>query len=144
MKICKTLSMTYILQNNTVEKFGNIVYFKTMRKTSTLKVQFGKNLKEYRKKAGLTQEQLAEKTGLSSTAISGIETANSFPSYNNLVAFINVLNIPAYKLFVFADDIIKCDIDEKEIFIKKIFEDLSDDDKDQIIDFAQFLKSKNH
>lgn len=54
-----------------------------MRKTVPLKVKFGKNLKEYRIKAGHTQESLAEKTGMSATAISSIETGNSFPTYNN-------------------------------------------------------------
>ena len=59
-----------------------------MRKTVPLKVKFGKNLKEYRIKAGHTQESLAEKTGMSATAISSIETGNSFPTYNNLISLL--------------------------------------------------------
>lgn len=74
-----------------------------MRKTVPLKVKFGKNLKEYRIKAGHTQESLAEKTGMSATAISSIETGNSFPTYNNLISHIEAIKLSsALKIISFS------------------------------------------
>ncbi len=114
-----------------------------MRKTVPLKVKFGKNLKEYRIKAGHTQESLAEKTGMSATAISSIETGNSFPTYNNLISLLKELNIPACRVFTFAEDILEYSRDEKELLFAQIFDELTDDDKKNLLQYAKFLKH-NH
>ena len=41
--------------------------------------KIGKRLKEYREKAGFTQEALAESVGCSSTYISALERGAAFP-----------------------------------------------------------------
>lgn len=90
-----------------------------MKKAVNLKIKFGKNLKEYRGKAGHTQESLAAKTGVSSTAISSIETGKSFPSYKNLIAILKELDIPACRIFTFAEDVNMYLPNEKNYYMLK-------------------------
>ncbi|MBR2525000.1 helix-turn-helix transcriptional regulator [bacterium] len=53
----------------------------------------GKKIKNLRKKAGLTQEQLAEKTGLSLDFIGKIEVNLKHPSISTLLILSNTFNI---------------------------------------------------
>lgn len=57
------------------------------------------NLKFYRKKAGLTQETLAEKINCSPKYISSIESKSSFPSAETIDAICQVLGISPSQLF---------------------------------------------
>ncbi len=66
--------------------------------------KFGEKVKLYRKEAGLTQEQLAEKCDCSKQTISGTETGYSFPSSKILFNLSNVLNVSLAHLFNFGDD----------------------------------------
>lgn len=61
----------------------------------------GKRVKEVRKKSGLTQEDLAEKIGVSTTYISSIERGLSSPRGEVLVGILNALNVSSD--FVFCD-----------------------------------------
>lgn len=54
---------------------------------------FGKNMKRYRNMAGLTQEQLAEKTGYSNSHIAQIENTNGKPSIQTVAAIANALGV---------------------------------------------------
>ena len=65
-----------------------------------LKVIYGNNLKYYRRKQNLTQEQLAEKTNTDTTFISRVETGRSGVSFQTMLAFSNVLNTEIYKFFI--------------------------------------------
>ena len=53
----------------------------------------GKKIKNLRKKASLTQEQLAEKTGLSLDFIGKIEVNLKHPSISTLLILSNTFNI---------------------------------------------------
>lgn len=55
-------------------------------------------LKELRKKSGLTQKELAEKTSLSIATIQGYEQGKYKPKGNNLIKIADVLNVPVYEL----------------------------------------------
>lgn len=48
-------------------------------------MDFGDKLKQYRLKEGLSQEQLAEKIGVSRQAITKWETKRGFPDVENLI-----------------------------------------------------------
>ena len=61
---------------------------------------FGKNVKTYRKKLKMTQEQLAEKCGITVKYISNIECAISFPSAPVIASLAKALNVPECRLFV--------------------------------------------
>ena len=50
-------------------------------------------IKEHRKKAGLTQLQLANLAGVGKTTVFDIEKNKTTVSWNNLLALINILNI---------------------------------------------------
>ena len=54
-------------------------------------ITLGKRIKEIRIKNGITQEKLAEITGLSSAHISNIETAHTKASLTSVVAIANAL-----------------------------------------------------
>ncbi len=61
--------------------------------------RFGEHVKRRRGELGLTQEQFAEKVGLSTAYISALEQGKSFPSYQRLILIINGLETSADHLF---------------------------------------------
>jgi len=61
---------------------------------------FIKNLKEYRKKNGLTQAQLAEKVMVSPHYIGMLEMGRNFPATVLIERIAKALNIEMYELFV--------------------------------------------
>lgn len=85
-----------------------------------IKKQFGKNVKDARLKLKLTQEQLAEKIGISAKSLSQIELGNNFVSAENLEAICNALEIYPKKLFDFGDDIT---VQDYKILLNKLQSD---------------------
>ncbi len=67
----------------------------------SLKKQFGKRLQQLRGAASLTQEELAEKVGLTIESISNMERGIHGPSFDNLEKIVAALKIPAKALFEF-------------------------------------------
>ena len=61
---------------------------------------FGKNVKKYRVKLGLSQEEFAEKCGLHRTYISSIECFRRSISLENIQRISMALEIDTYKLFL--------------------------------------------
>jgi len=57
------------------------------------------NLKEYRRKSGLTQEKLAEKAGISANYLSMVEISRKFPTPEMLDRIAETLNIQTFQLF---------------------------------------------
>jgi transcriptional regulator with XRE-family HTH domain len=68
-----------------------------MKRLSTI---FIKNLKEYRKKCGFTQAQLAEKVKVSPHYIGMLEMGRNFPATDLIERIAKALNIEMYELFV--------------------------------------------
>ena len=62
------------------------------------------NLKEYRRKSGMTQEELAEKANVSTHYIAMIETCKKYPKPDMLEHIAKTLEIEPYKLFSFISD----------------------------------------
>ena len=58
------------------------------------------NLKRERKRAGYSQEKLAELADLSPKYISALEIGNRFPSPETFQKLIEILNIEPYQLFL--------------------------------------------
>ena len=79
---------------------------------------FGSNVKTYRKRLKMTQEQLAEKTGITVKYISNIECSISFPSAPVIVAIAKALGVPEYKLFMPED--VKSDENEDSYISKTV------------------------
>ena len=66
-------------------------------------IETGLNIGFIRRKRGMTQEQLAEKAGLSTGFISQIEAPNLSVSISlpTLFAIAKALEVPAYRLLIF-------------------------------------------
>ena len=64
---------------------------------------FGKNVKKYRTLSNMSQEKLAELTGLHRTYISDIERGLRSISLNNIDKLSTALNVDIYKLFIFEE-----------------------------------------
>ena len=64
--------------------------------------KLGKNIKFYRKKIGLTQQELADKMGISLNFMGKIEVAFSKPSLDTLIDFAEVFDISVSELTNFS------------------------------------------
>jgi len=62
--------------------------------------RIGARIKECREKSGLTQEQLAEITDISTGYLSSIERGERFPRVDNLIAILNAIGASANDIFV--------------------------------------------
>lgn len=62
----------------------------------------GKQIQKYRKKAGLSQEELAEKIDLTTASISNIERGVFYPKMENFIDIANLLGVSA--------DLLLCDV----------------------------------
>ena len=68
-----------------------------------IKLLFGKKVKEYRTNSSMTQEELAEKIGISAKSLSQIELGNNFVSAETLDAICSALNTNPKNMFDFCD-----------------------------------------
>ena len=59
----------------------------------------GRRIKFLREKAHLTQEKLAEKSGISLDYLGKIEVCINKPGLKTIIKISNALNIPIYELF---------------------------------------------
>lgn len=69
--------------------------------SSDIKTLLGKRIKELRKQANLTQEELAEKMDIDQRNLSKIECGNNFVTAETLSKILKTLNIDAKELFDF-------------------------------------------
>lgn len=65
--------------------------------------QFGRRLKELRIQANLSQEELAERVGVSTKTVSYWENAHNPVTLSKIPIIASALNVSVYKLFVFLD-----------------------------------------
>lgn len=70
-----------------------------MAVTMNIKLVLGENVKLYRKKKNLTQEQLSEMIGINAKALSKIETGSKFVSSELLESICKTLEVSASALF---------------------------------------------
>lgn len=70
-------------------------------KENELYISLGKQIKYLREKAGLTQEKLAEKSGISLDYLGKIEVNINKPGLKTLIKISSALNIPIKNLFDF-------------------------------------------
>ena len=70
----------------------------------------GKRIRQARVLAGLTQEQLAEKIGISRTAVVRWESAETEPTLEHLISLTELLHVSADYLLGIDDDVHRLDI----------------------------------
>jgi len=61
---------------------------------------FARNLRENRRKSGLTQAQLAEKAEVSTHYVALIELARNIPKVETIERLAKALNVETYELFI--------------------------------------------
>ncbi len=61
--------------------------------------RIGKRIKQRREELGLTQEQFAEKAGLTTNYVSTVERGASFPRCEKLITILNTLETSADAIF---------------------------------------------
>ena len=65
---------------------------------------FADNVKNYRKSLGLSQEELASRSGLHRTYISQVERYQRSISLENIQRLADSLNVETYKLFIVSEN----------------------------------------
>ena len=98
-------------------------------------LDIGKRIRQRRKKQGLSQEQLAERSGLSVPHMSHIETANTKLSLPALVSVANALSVSV--------DALLCDttVNAKPIYINEIADILAQSSETQIRIITDVVKT---
>lgn len=105
---------------------------------SDIDKHFGKVLRNYRKKAKITQEYLAEQLGISLKYISRIENGNNGVKTQNLIQYMNILGVPPdalYGKFMTHQNVKK----DMELYNK--IAELSDEEKEFISSVIDLLRS---
>ena len=72
---------------------------KTLKKWSAESVEFGESVRRRRKALGLSQEDLAAKSGMHPTYLSGIENGARNPTLKTICALASALEVRAAILF---------------------------------------------
>ena len=101
---------------------------------------FSDNLKKAREAKGLSQTELAKRSGLQPSAVSHFETGRRAPSFDNLKRLADTLEVTT-------DFLIGREIDPKTSgpTLQSIFrnaQEMADDDRQQLAKFAEFLASQ--
>ncbi len=107
---------------------------------SDIDKEFGKVLRKFRLKNKLTQEDLAEKLGISLKYISRIENGNNGVKTENLIKYMNLLGITPnviFKPFITNKEIIE------NIKISEKIDKLSKDKKEFIESVIKLLEELN-
>lgn len=98
----------------------------------------GVQIKRMRKSKGMTQEQLAEKTGVGITHISHIETGRSVPSLEMIISFINAFGCSADELLCVE---VTKDVALRSNWLTELVEDCSSLEIKMITDMVVSLKA---
>lgn len=99
----------------------------------------GRLMQQYREKAGLSQEQLAEAVGLSAIFISFIERGVKKPSLDKFVEIVNVLNITADQLLV---GVLKNGYKIRASKLNEILDTLPPDEQNRVLSVVEAMVQK--
>ncbi len=98
--------------------------------------RIGKRIKECRERLGLTQEQFAEKTGLTTNYISTVERGASFPRCEKLILIMNSLEVSADAIF---RDVLTHTTDYKTTTLSKELASLSPEAQNRILQMLELM-----
>lgn len=98
--------------------------------------RIGKRIKERRERLGLTQEQFAEKTGLTPNYISTLERGASFPRCDKLILIMNALETNADAIFC---DVLEHSADYQASVLSRRLEALPPREQKRILDILELM-----
>jgi len=90
------------------------------RSTPTTARSFGERLKTVRRSFGLTQEELALKSGLSTITLSKLESGVNKPSYDAVLSLCHSLEIEPNYLFGWSDEMTADTRSERRLKIRSL------------------------
>ncbi len=99
---------------------------------------FGRVLRDFRVKAGFTQEQISEKLGISLKYISRIENGYNGIKTQTLIKYLNILGITPNTLY--KDFITNSEV-QKNIELSEKINSLSDEQKEFVSSVIDLLKN---
>lgn len=94
----------------------------------------GQKIKQLREALGLTQAEVCERSGLSRSYLSQIETGSRPGSLNVVSSLAQILNVPVGEIFDFEE------IDPEEFALLEAFRDLSAEDRKAVLRHATAIK----
>lgn len=98
----------------------------------------GSRIRTYRLKKGISQEELAFKSSLSTTYLGQIERAEKSPTVETLDKVANALDISIYDLFLFDE---KIEDDNNNATLNKITAQLSSMSQDEQTELLKIIKN---
>lgn len=98
--------------------------------------RIGKRIKQCREQLGLTQEEFAEKTGLTTNYISTIERGASFPRCEKLIALMNGLETSSDAIFC---DVLEYSTDYKTSKLSEELAALPPDAQKRILQMLELM-----
>lgn len=104
-------------------------------------VSFGERLRKVREDKGLSQSDLAHKTGFQPSAISHFESGRRSPSFENLKRLADALSVTIDFLLGRESEAKSAGPIAEQLF--RDFEQMSADDQESIAKFAKLLAEKN-
>lgn len=106
-----------------------------------LKKEFGKKVRFYRQKQGLSQMKFAEKANITFQTLSSVERGVTFPKYPILMRIIEALDIPIVKLFSFDEQAVTINDVEIINYISDMLANLSYDKRRLVYKFIDMLSN---
>lgn len=104
-------------------------------------MSIGQQIKYYRKKAGLTQEQVANHLGVSTPAVNKWEKGNTYPDISLLPALARLLKIDMNELFLFHEQLTDQEIGE---FVNEVSEMALENFADAFVKAKKKIKEYPH
>lgn len=95
--------------------------------------KFGNRFKACRERLGLTQEELAARTGLSVQYISCVERGKRYPRFDKMVILLNELGVSADEVFC---DVVEKSVEHLSSFLGENFTALPVEEKENILDLC--------
>jgi len=95
-----------------------------MARSYNLQDIFARNLKERRRKLSLTQAQLAERIGVSTSFVTEIETSRKAPSFATIEKISAALDVPCWTFFCEDGDKLPNDVTVIDQFAYKLKQDI--------------------
>ncbi len=123
--------MLHISIKNMLQFFHN-----SKMNEADFKKSFSKNLRELRKKKGLSQEKLAELTGVTPKTLSYWENGHNSVTFGKIPKLAEALNVPVYRLFIF-------ETIETENGADALISQLIESDKKLAIDILKLFQAKD-